>query len=209
MVQLGKMRQLILGLGLALAFIQVVTVTGEDATQGDPVVAVALAPQLIAHQESVKAVDAADNPGSSVTITVGEKNGFVYTVNGYTRSPFKIAVSGEYHNDELYPARGFGRLFLVVDTGVAFYSLRPTGNILDVYVQNRFGNEFFYEILCPPGVGAYHLWEGQTNATAILVTGPSRSQVTGRKRSLDMDLDSELSPVVKERRRRRAVRQTL
>lgn len=135
-----------------------------------------------------------------MTITVGEKNGFAYTVNGATYSPHKISVSGEYLNDDTYPARGYARLFLVVDSGVEFYSLRPSGNVLDVYIRNRWG-EFFYEILCPPGVAAYHLWEGQINATAVLVTGPSRSQVALKGQRNVFGLQS-----VKDRRRREAVR---
>lgn len=119
---------------------------------------------------------AAGTPESKVTITVGEKNGFAYTVNGYTQSIHRISVSGEYFNDEA--ARyGYARLFLVVDTGVAYYALRPRGSILDVYVQNYYYDEFFFEIICPEPVRTYNLHEGQINATAVLITGPSRSSV--------------------------------
>jgi len=109
-----------------------------------------------------------------VTITVGEKNGFSYTVNGITYSDKKIAVSGEYFNDE--PNRyGYTRLFLVIDTGISYYALRPQGNMLDVFIRNYDYNEFYYTIYCPQPVTAYDLHEGQINATAVLITGPSRS----------------------------------
>ena len=107
---------------------------------------------------------------SKVTITVGEKNGFAYTVNGITDSIHKISVSGEYFNDEA-AGYGYARLFLVVDTGVGYYSLRPRGSALDVYVENYYYDEFHFEILCPSPVTAYDLHEGQINATAVLITG--------------------------------------
>jgi hypothetical protein len=113
-------------------------------------------------------------PESKVTITVGDKNGFAYTVNGVTHSDKKIAVSGQYYDDEVHEA-GYARLFLVVDTGVAFYDLRPQGNVLDVYIRNYAYDEFYYSVICPQPVVANQLRHGQTNATAVLITGPSRS----------------------------------
>jgi len=123
-----------------------------------------------AFQEGVKV-----GKESKVTITVGEKDGhFAYTVNGYTLSPYKISVSGEYFNDAV-SHYGYARIFLVVDSGVAYYALRPRGNKLDAYMLNGAQAEFFFEIICPRQVSAYHLQEGQINATTVLITGPSSS----------------------------------
>lgn len=108
---------------------------------------------------------------------MGEENGFAYTVNGWTGSPAKIAVSGEYFNDEGARA-GYARLFLVVDTGVAYYAYQPrrnAPNVLDVYVENYYYDVFNFEVICPYPVTAFNLREGQINATALLITGPSRS----------------------------------
>ncbi|OXA45544.1 uncharacterized protein LOC110857090 [Folsomia candida] len=162
-------------------FLVVFAVSGKNVPVGGE------SPRLSAFQESTKTIGILAAPQESkVTITVGEKTGFAYTLNGYTQSPYKIAVSGEYFNDPV-AHDGYVRLYLVVDTGIAYYSLRPSGNILDVYVQNGYRAEFYFEILCPYPVRAYDLWEGQINATAVLVTGPSSSAVrrSGVRSSID------------------------
>lgn len=115
-------------------------------------------------------------PESKVTITIGEQNGFQYTANGITNSVQKIAVSGEYFNDAVN-RYGYARIFLVVDSGVAYYGLRPRGNRLGVLIQNYNYDEFYFEILSPNPVNAFNLDAGQINATAVLITGPSRSTI--------------------------------
>ena len=120
-------------------------------------------------------------PESRVTITVGEDNGFHYTVNGRTFSPQRIAVSGEYYNDE-YAGDGFVRLFLVAEPSVIYYAVRPRGDRLDVYLQNYYYEDFYFEVLTPYPVSGYDLDHGQVNQTAVLVTGPSRSAIYGRRK---------------------------
>ena len=129
-------------------------------------------------QERDGGVDAsptATGTESRVTISVGETNGFYYTVNGVTYSPFRIAVSGEYFNNELLYT-GYAHLFLGVDSGIYYYWIQPQpNNVLQVYVQNYARAEFFFEVISPYPVSSLDLRAGQYNATAILVTGPSRS----------------------------------
>ncbi|CAL8117453.1 unnamed protein product [Orchesella dallaii] len=137
-------------------------------------------PKLNAYQDSSKknSISAA-YPESRVTITVGEDNGFHYTVNGVTNSQERIAVSGEYYNDE-YHGDGYVRLFLVAEPRLVYYETRPVGNRLDFRVQNYYYEWFYFEIYTPAPVTGYDLRHGQINSTAILVTGPSRSAVHGR-----------------------------
>ncbi|OXA64183.1 hypothetical protein Fcan01_01368 [Folsomia candida] len=138
-----------------------------------------LSDQVSTYQEGVKTAAA---PGSKVTITVGEQNGFAYTVNGETVSPYRIAVSGNYYNDEVYPGRGFVDLFLVVDTGIYGYYRwdippPPNDNVLQIRIWNRFNAEFIFRVICPYPVYADQLRHGQYNSTAVLINGLSRSQV--------------------------------
>lgn len=123
-----------------------------------------------------------DHPESRVTITIGEENGFQYTVNGRTYSRERIALSGEYFNDEIH-ARGYARMFLVAEPAIGYYAVRPAGNRLDIYVQNYYYEEFYYEVYTPYPVSGYDLRHGQVNSSAILITGPSRSVVFDSRQS--------------------------
>jgi len=139
-------------------------------------------PKLNDFQESSKKT--ANHPESRVTITVGEDNGFQYTVNGLTHSRERIAVSGEYFNDELN-RYGYARLFLDAQPSIVYYAVRPVGNRLDVYVQNYYYEEFYYEVYTPYPVDSYDLRHGQVNSTSVLITGPSRSAVGARRSSVN------------------------
>jgi hypothetical protein len=143
-------------------------------------------PKLNDYQESTKKIAINNNqPESKVTITVGEDNGFQYTVNGHTYSRERIAISGEYFNDE-YHSDGYVRLFLVAEPAIGYYAVRPLSNRLDVYVQNYYYEDFYFEVYTPYPVSGYDLRHGQINSTAILITGPSRSVVypDGKKSSV-------------------------
>jgi len=127
--------------------------------------------QLKAYQENKRA---SNSDESTVSITVGEEK-FSYTANGMTRSPAKIAVSGEYFNDEIQ-RYGYARMYLIVE-GIGYYAVRPVGNRLDVYVEDYYYNPFYFEIFSPYPVTARDLGIRQYNESTILVTGPSRSVV--------------------------------
>ncbi len=114
---------------------------------------------------------------SEVSISVGEKNGFLYTVNGRTFSNKRITVSGNYFNDELH-GDGWAHLFLGVDTGVYYteYIPEPDAGALHIYVENFYGDQFYFTVLVPPTVSVVRdLVGGKFNDTAILINGPSRS----------------------------------
>ena len=117
-------------------------------------------------------------PGSKVAITVGEQNGFFYTVTGETSSPYRIAVSGDYFNDEARPYRGYVNLFLAVDPGIYGYYRYDfiKDNILQIRIWNRVGSEFIFKVTSPWPVYADQLYHEQFNATSVRVGAPSRSQ---------------------------------
>lgn len=115
---------------------------------------------------------------SRVTISVGEKPGFLYTVNGRTYSDKKITVSGEYYNNEIQ-RYGFAHLFMGVNTGIAYFEVYPEQNTLTVYVENQYRDQFYFQILVPPGITVYDndILVDRFNGTALIFSGPSRSSI--------------------------------
>jgi len=110
-----------------------------------------------------------------VSIAVGETPGFLYQVRGYTYSNKRIGVSGDYVNDEIH-RDGCADLFLGAEPDIYYYEFTPNGNRLDVLIVNSFRDEFYYQVAVPPAVSVYRdLCLHQSNYTAIIVQGPSRS----------------------------------
>jgi len=112
---------------------------------------------------------------SEVSIVVGETPAFLYQVRGYTYSPLRISVSGDYFNDEIN-RNGYANLFLGVQPYVDYYEFWPNGNQLLVNVVNRYGDVFYFQVSVPDAVYVNRdLCIRQFNYTALIVQGPSRS----------------------------------